>query len=36
MANGTFAPAGAYVWILNFTDFIGRKHQQTGTVTVIY
>lgn len=36
MANGTFAPAGAYVWILNFTDFIGRKHQQTGTVTLVY
>ncbi len=36
MINGTFAPAGAYVWILNFTDFLGRKHQQTGTVTVVY
>ncbi len=36
MANGTFAPAGAYVWILNFTDFIGRKHQQTGSVTIVY
>jgi hypothetical protein len=36
MVNGTFAPAGAYVWILNFTDFIGRKHQQTGTVTLVY
>ena len=36
MANGTFAPPGAYVWILNFTDFIGRKHQQTGTVTLVF
>ncbi len=36
MLNGTFAPAGAYVWILNFSDFLGRKHQQTGTVTLIY
>ena len=36
MINGTFAPAGAYVWILNFTDFLGRKHQQTGTVTLVY
>lgn len=36
MKNGTFAPAGAYVWILNFTDFLGRKHQQTGTVTLVY
>ena len=36
MKNGTYAPAGAYVWILNFADFLGRKHQQTGTVTLIY
>jgi len=35
-ANGNFAPPGAYVWILNFTDFIGRKHRQTGTVTLVY
>ena len=34
--NGTFAPAGVYVWILNFTDFLGRKHRQTGTVTLVY
>jgi PKD repeat protein len=36
MKNGTFAPAGVYLWTLNFTDFIGRKHHQTGTVTVVY
>ncbi|NEW84235.1 MAG: PKD domain-containing protein, partial [Mariniphaga sp.] len=36
MLNGTFAPTGAYVWILKFSDFLGRKHQQTGTVTLIY
>ncbi len=36
MKNGGFAPAGAYVWILNFTDFLGRKHRQTGTVMLIY
>jgi len=34
--NGSYAPAGAYVWILNFTDFLGRKHRQTGTVTLVY
>jgi len=34
--SGSFAPAGAYVWILNFSDFLGRKHQQTGTVTLVY
>jgi hypothetical protein len=36
MKNGGLAPAGAYVWILNFTDFLGRKHRQTGTVTLVY
>ncbi|MCX6238070.1 MAG: PKD domain-containing protein [Bacteroidia bacterium] len=34
--NGTYAPAGTYVWILSFTDFLGRKHRQTGTVTLVY
>ena len=34
--SGSFAPAGAYVWILNFSDLLGRKHQQTGTVTLVY
>lgn len=34
--SGSFAPAGAYVWILNFSDFLGRKHRQTGTVTLVY
>lgn len=36
MKNGSFAPTGAYVWILNFTDFLGRRHRQTGTVTLVY
>jgi len=36
MNNGTLAPAGVYVWILNYTDFLGRRHQQTGTVTLVY
>ncbi len=36
MKDGSFAPAGSYLWILNFTDFLGRKHRQTGTVTLIY
>ena len=36
MLNGSFAPAGVYVWVLNFTDFLGRKHRQTGTVTLVY
>jgi len=36
MPNGSLAPAGVYVWILNFSDFLGRRHRQTGTVTVVY
>ena len=36
MKNGSFAPAGTYLWILNFTDFLGRQHQQTGTVSLVY
>jgi PKD repeat protein len=36
MENGAFAPAGAYVWVLSFTDFLGRNHKQTGTVTLVY
>jgi len=34
--NGSFAPTGVYVWILTFTDIIGKKHQQTGSVTLVY
>jgi hypothetical protein len=34
--NGSMAPAGTYVWVLDFYDFLGRRHRQTGTVTVIY
>ena len=36
MQNGSFATAGTYVWILDFSDFLGRRHRQTGTVTLIY
>ena len=36
MKDGSYAPTGSYLWILNFTDFLGRNHRQTGTVTVIY
>lgn len=36
MRNGDFAHSGNYIWILEFTDFLDRKHRQTGTVTLIY
>lgn len=34
--DGNFVPAGTYVWILDFRDLLGRRHRQTGTVTVVY
>ncbi len=34
--NGNFAPSGVYVWLLDFNDFLGRSHHQTGTVTLVY
>ena len=36
LKNGSFAPPGVYVWVLDFTDFLGRKHRQTGTVTLVF
>ena len=36
MKNGDYAPAGNYVWVLDFFDFLGRSHRQTGTVTLVY
>jgi PKD repeat protein len=36
MSNGSMAPAGTYVWVLDFFDFLGRRHRQAGTVTVVY
>jgi PKD repeat protein len=34
--DGKPAPAGNYVWILSFVDFMGERHSQQGTVTLIY
>ncbi len=36
MKNGNYAPAGTYIWILDFIDFLGRSHRQIGTVTLIF
>jgi PKD repeat protein len=36
MQNGEYAPAGSYVWALDFVDFLGRSHHQTGSVTLLY
>ena len=36
LPNGTPAPGGSYVWLLDYNDFLGRRHHQNGTVTLIY
>lgn len=34
--NGILAPPGNYVWLLYYQDFLGKFHNQNGSVTVIY
>jgi PKD repeat protein len=34
--NGEYAPAGSYVWILEYSDILGKRHRQTGLVSLIY
>jgi hypothetical protein len=36
LINGTMAQSGNYIWILEFTDFLGRKHRQMGSVMLVY
>ena len=36
MENGNFAPAGVYTWVIQYRDFMGDKHRQKGTVTLIF
>jgi PKD repeat protein len=36
LRNGNMAPAGNYVWVLDYFDTSGRPHHQTGTVTLVY
>jgi gliding motility-associated-like protein len=36
MKNGDFAPAGVYSWVIEYFDFLGEKHAQQGTVTLIF
>jgi hypothetical protein len=36
MKNGDWAPTDTYIWVLYFTDFMGRKHRQTGSVTLVF
>ena len=36
LSDGTFAPAGNYIWLLYYEDFLGKFHYQNGTVTLIF
>ncbi len=36
MKNHVNAPSGVYPWVLQYYDFLGKKHTQTGTVTLIF
>lgn len=36
MKNENFAPAGVYSWVIVYFDFLGRKHKQQGTVTLLF
>lgn len=36
LSNGVMAQPGNYIWILDFIDFLGKKHRQTGTVMLVY
>lgn len=36
MKNGNMAPAGIYPWVIQYSDFLGKKHKQQGTVTLIF
>ncbi|MGQ8338884.1 PKD domain-containing protein [Sunxiuqinia sp. A32] len=36
MRNGEFAPTGVYTWVIAYQDFLGRDHNQSGTVTLVY
>ncbi|MCE1200016.1 MAG: PKD domain-containing protein, partial [Marinilabiliales bacterium] len=36
MPNGTYAPAGNYIWLLECFDFLGRPHKQSGSLTLIF
>jgi gliding motility-associated-like protein len=36
MKNGQKAPSGVYSWVIQYYDFLGKKHNQQGTVTLIF
>ena len=36
MKNGQNAPSGVYSWVIQYYDFLEKKHNQQGTVTLIF
>ena len=36
MKNGDFAPGGVYTWVLQYLDFRESRHNQQGTVTLLF
>jgi gliding motility-associated-like protein len=36
MKNGQNAPSGVYSWVIQYYDFLKKKHNQQGTVTLIF
>ncbi|WP_372948803.1 PKD domain-containing protein [Mariniphaga sp.] len=36
MKNGQNAPSGVYSWVIQYYDFLGKKHNQQGTITLIF
>ncbi len=34
--NGQNASPGNYIWVLEYVDFLDRRHRQSGAVTLIY
>ena len=36
LPDGSMAPPGTYIWILEFNDFMGKSHRQEGSVVLIF
>jgi hypothetical protein len=36
LSDGSLAPVGNYLWLLYFEDFLGKFHNQNGTVALIF
>ncbi len=36
MKNNYFAPTGVYPWVIQYLDLLGKKHNQQGTVTLLF